>query len=85
MISFLLGLLGGAWHLVVLAARATALPRGAGRVLLAAPVGLLGPIAAIAAALAFDASHAWAVLPGLIVARLLLLRPLAHRVEGPWS
>lgn len=76
------GLLAGAIHLAVLAARVRLACGGWPRCALAlAPLGLLAPLLAIGLALALAPDAAWALLPGLLLARLLLLAPVACRRE----
>lgn len=79
--AFAVGFAGGAWHLSATAMRARAFASGsflASMVLL--PVALLGPVGAVLIAMQSSPSSVWAVLPGLIVARLSLLRPLEARL-----
>lgn len=77
----LVGLLGGLWHLWITLHRARAVGRGRPELaLLSLPLGLLGPAAAVGCSLWLWPDALWAVLVGLLLARILALRPLAARL-----
>jgi hypothetical protein len=48
---------------------------------MSAPLGLLGPVLATALVLWWLPAVAWALLPGLLLARLLLTGPLGRRID----
>lgn len=71
----LFGILGGGAHLLVTRWRATlAITRGALGSLLAMPLGLLGPVVAMLAAIALSRYAAWSVPLGIFAVRLVVLR-----------
>lgn len=84
--GILAGWLGGSWHLAATALRARAM--GSGNLLPTVallPVALAGPVLAVAAMVRFAPEAVWAVIPGLMLAKLVWMRPLAHQVEAPWT
>ncbi len=81
MIGFVIGLVAGAWHLGLTALRARALPsRGLGVALLGLPFAWAGPVGGLYLAAQLQPDTAWLVLPGMILARVALLLPLASWV-----
>ena len=81
LIVVLIGFAGGAAHLLTLSWRARLLARQPQRSALSAPLGLLGPALATALVLWWLPAVAWALLPGLILARILLTGPLGRRID----
>lgn len=82
------GLAAGAWHLAAVALRAQAAVAGRSTLsLLTAPMGLVGPGLAAAGILSLAPEALWALLLGLVAARLILVRPLAALISGgaPWT
>ena len=79
LLALLAGFGGGAWHLWLLSVRARRLDAIG---LLLAPIALLGPVAAVGLVLLVQATAIWAVLPGLIVARVVLVPRLGRLLEG---
>jgi hypothetical protein len=79
----LLGFAGGLGHLLVLRHRARRLRRpGAGPAPGLAALGVALPLLAAALALRLLPGAAWALLPGLLLARGLLLGPLAADLDA---
>ncbi len=74
-IGIVLGAIGGALHLAVVRFRAgLATTHGAGAALLAMPLGLVGPAAAVLAAALVAPASAWATPLGIFAVRLFVLR-----------
>ncbi len=86
-VAFVVGLLGGAWHLAVTAVRARQFTHGhpaASLVLL--PLALAGPVGGLLAVAQVAPQAVWAVVPGLVLGRLLVIGPLQSRLEeGAWT
>ena len=86
-----LGFCGGALHLWVLALRVRAVGRGRSWLaLVAAPLGFAGPALAAFAVMRLGVGPVWpgliGLFVGLLLARRLLLAPIAHHVEtGQWK
>ncbi len=81
LIVALIGFAGGAAHLLTLAWRARQVAERPQVSAMSAPLGLLGPVLATVLVLGWLPAVAWALLPGLLLARLLLTGPLGRRID----
>jgi len=86
-VAFLIGLLGGAWHLAFTAVRARQFTHGhPAASLMMLPVALAGPLGGLLAVAQVAPQAVWAVVPGLLLGRLLVIGPLQARLEeGVWT